>query len=357
VVINNWPNKEDFIYKECKIGETNCVLISPQYVGVKWNADNLIFRSSIWTIHGEPVSLGFKKFFNYGEAPHLVPDPKNLDGVAIEKVDGSLLIVSKFRGQLIIRTRGTIDAKMLDNGNEIGYLKSVYPRAFSNGWIDSEIFSFLYEWTTPDNRIILDYGNAPNIRLVGVVYHLDYSYWDQSRLDAIAEHLGVKRPKTFEFNSLPEMISSVKALKNQEGICFYFDGGQEIKKLKSLDYLAKHSFKESINKNSVIEMFVYLGRPSKESFFSVLERQFDYEIATFALPLLNNLYKAYDRITNFNIENVKFITRLQKISRFDAAFFIRQEYKSGLEQNLAFLMLDNQIPSDIFIRQFLDENM
>ena len=118
------------------IAGEKCFLVCPKDFGVQWNKDNLIFRSSIWNEQGEPVSLSFKKFFNWEEQKELVPFPSSTKNCSlIEKKDGSLLIISKYKNQIIHRTRGTFDASNLENGHEIEFLKQKYPKVFNSDFI------------------------------------------------------------------------------------------------------------------------------------------------------------------------------------------------------------------------------
>ena len=96
-------------------------LVIPRQIGCVWNKQNKIFRSSVWNSKGELISASFQKFVNFGENPEIFPVPISLKNcVVMEKLDGSTLIVSKYKGQYIIRTRGTIDAgRMEKNGFEI----------------------------------------------------------------------------------------------------------------------------------------------------------------------------------------------------------------------------------------------
>ena len=121
------PDPTQFIYRPVTIAGDECVLIIPNHIGVKWTKQNLMFRSSIWKINSEadwtPVSLSFKKFFNWDEQPDLDYTPFSLAANGgcqiLEKCDGSTLIVSKYKGELIIRTRGTADASFMENGHEL----------------------------------------------------------------------------------------------------------------------------------------------------------------------------------------------------------------------------------------------
>ena len=106
-------------------------LVQPQSIGCKWRQDNKFFRSVVVNEDGEIVSMGFSKFTNYGENPEHFPTPDSLKGcVCLEKIDGSLLIVSKYKGNFILRTRGTVDASKLDNCYELEVFKQKNAKFF-----------------------------------------------------------------------------------------------------------------------------------------------------------------------------------------------------------------------------------
>src|SRR3990167_4053465 len=128
----------NFQIKEKKIGGDECVLVNPSNQGCNWDCSNIIYRSSIWRkSDGFPVSLGYKKFFNFGiEHPEIEPFPNSLKNVILEeKLDGSLLIISKYKGELIIRTRGSFDIETLENKAEIYYLLEKYPTIIKDKWL------------------------------------------------------------------------------------------------------------------------------------------------------------------------------------------------------------------------------
>ena len=165
-------NTKEFFTRPCVIAGVPCVLVEPHGVGVvKWDRHNLIYRSSLWTMDGEPVSLSLKKFHNWDEdidkdgnhIPDKIPYPK--------PKDGSLLLISRFRNELIVRTRGTIDAETtLSNGHEIPYLKTKYAKLFQHA-METEGITYCAEWTTPTQKIVLDYGDEPSLTLIGAIKH------------------------------------------------------------------------------------------------------------------------------------------------------------------------------------------
>ncbi len=177
---------ESFMVHQHFVGEHPVLLVQPIHLGSKWTKDNLIFRSSVWDMEGNLVSASWKKFANFGEKPDVFDVPVSLDGTsAMEKIDGSTLIVSKYKGHLITRTRGTVDTSKLDNGYEVDFLKDKYPKVFSDTLLDTH--SLVFEWTSPTNRVVIDYGSEPLLYLTGIICHANYSYVpSQQVLDDLA---------------------------------------------------------------------------------------------------------------------------------------------------------------------------
>jgi hypothetical protein len=258
-------------------------LINPNQNYTDWKKGELIFRSSIWNKNGYLVSAGFKKFFNWDEEKELSKQPNNLIGTtAMEKLDGSLLICSYYEGKFIYRTRGTFDAYQFANSDEIDMFREKYNLDNILKIGCGEESSLLFEWTTPSNKIVIPY-NEPDIRLVGSINHEDYYYATQKELDDIAKLMRLKRPKTYEFSSIENLLS-VKDWVGDEGVCLYYNNDQSIVKIKSLDYLKKHSFKSHLNWERLVDMYLewrYSSKYETDEFFIYLEKLYDFEIRKF----------------------------------------------------------------------------
>ena len=268
-------------------------LVNPKFFP-SWQEKTIYFRSSVWSEDGELVSAGFPKFFNWGEKPDLHPVPKFLSGCdLIEKLDGSLLTVTRYKGEWIVRTRGTVNAaESLDNGFEVEYLMEKYPKVF-NADLDTWEDSLLFEWVTPNNKIIINYGDDPELYLIGRIYHASYYLAKQDELDVLGEFLGVKRPKRYNFNTVEELLQAVEGLKGQEGICVYSKSGQRIHKVKSAWYLALHHMKSDLSSiDKVVNLFFALGKPSYHEFYDFIEKQFDFELAEYCKGSISKIVDA-----------------------------------------------------------------
>lgn len=283
------------------IGGQTVYLVQPQHIGCKWTQANKHLRSSVWDSDGNPVSLSFPKFTNWGENPDNFPVPNSLKNTTVvEKLDGSLLIVSKWNGNLILRTRGTVDATVLDNGYELeNFREKILPTLeffgshHRNGTWD---FSFLFEWVSPVNRIILNYGDQPEWYFVGVVWHKDYSLQLQDKLDDVAHAYGIKRPVTYTFPSVEDLIKNVEQWRGKEGVVIYSHNGQTLHKIKGFEYLKKHRFKSEATLENTLELYFQMGKPSYNDFSTQLQTTFDYECFEMVRGYVSQICDAYKQV-------------------------------------------------------------
>ena len=338
----NFPSTEEFCVRECVIANTCCKLIFPNQIGVKWTEENKVFRSSIWTKKGELVSASWKKFTNLGE--QLEFEPLNIDSDIefIHKIDGSTLIISKFKEKLIVRTRGTHDATILENGDEISFLKQKYNLVFDNVLLDSEKYSIICEWYSPRNIIVEREAEEPTLWLTGIIKHNDYSYLLQKDLDVFASEWGIKRPSRYQFNSLSSMIESVNHWKKGEGIVIYGNNGQVLKKTKSDRYLLLHKIKSQLNStDNLIDFYIEKGMPSFENFSKIIETEFDFEIAVQLKDEIEKICNAGEK-SNKCIDNlIEMVHAIRRVeTRKEQAEMIKRN--CGENSGYAFAILDNK---------------
>lgn len=328
-------------------GET-CWLVQPVHVGAKWTKDNLHFRSSVWNSQGELISASFPKFFNWDEKPDIYPVPKDLGNCDIlDKLDGSTLIISLYKGELIVRTRGTVDATKLDNGHEIEALKKKYPLVFDSKSLQDG-FSYIYEWTSPTNQIVLNYGEEPGIYLTAIIRHGDYSLFKQIALDLVAVGLKVRRPLRYSFASIEDMIKTVDCLKGKEGVCVYYNNDQSIRKVKSAEYLAAHKMKSELGSiDKVIDLWFILNRPSYQEFEQYINSKFDFEIFTLCRGYVSQICDGWKEVEKILQGMESFVAPLKFLSRKEAAEKILQAYGQTNRSGMAFSILsDKELKTD-----------
>jgi len=346
---NQFPPQEEFCVRDCKIAGKDCVLIFPHQIGVKWNNQNKIFRSSIWTVEGELVSAGYKKFTNWGEQPEFEPVNEKGKMNWLQKKDGSLLIVSKYKNQLIVRTRGTVDAETtMENGFEIPFLKEKYPKVFDNELLNTESYSILCEWYSPNNVIVEREADEPALWLLGIVRHADYGYRDQDTVDLFAKDWEVPRPERHDFNTVEEMVSSVKEWKRGEGIVLYANNDQVLKKAKADRYLYIHRIKSKLNsEDNFIEYYISSGMPKYEDFYSLIEKEFDWELAESYRGQISKLCDAGKEVNRIINHMKEFVKELQHLStRKEQALLIVSAYGQTNRASFVFSLLDGKELTD-----------
>ena len=343
-------NRDQFMCHTHLIGNEQVYLVQPIHIGAVWDGINDIFRSSVWDMNGNLISASFKKFVNWGEKPHIYPVPTNLAGAKLmEKVDGSTLIFSRWKGHTIIRTRGTVDARKQENGHEIDVLCQKYSKFIE--WLESSDScdaSVIFEWTSPTNQIVINYGFEPDMVLTAIVQHADYSYEPQQALDSFAKTWGLRRPQTYSYDSIEEMKSSVEAFKGVEGVCVYFHDDQKILKVKGSDYLYKHRAKSDIGSlEKVVDLYFNqfndIGHlPSYQEFFSHLSAIFDYEIAEMARGHASNIADAAKEIVTIEKSMQEKALSMSNLPRKSQAEIVLQAYGKTNRAAFVFQLLDGK---------------
>jgi hypothetical protein len=348
----NLPDATQFNIKEVVVQGDECLLITPTDMGTKWDDSNAHFRSCLLRKNDHKViSLGFKKFVNFGERPEFQPWDNDWKFTAFHKLDGSLLIVSKYNGKHIIRTRGTTDARQMANGHEIDVLIKKYPLAFDNAFLNAETASFLFEWTTPTNIICLREHNEPTLTLVGAIRHSDYEYLDPDTLDFVGGHIKVARPERFQFNSIHDCLADVKMWRGKEGVVTISPDGQTLKKIKGDEYCQLHKLATGIKTiNQVLDVFLASPKfTTVEDFYKYVETTLDYEIAEKIKDDMVPIVEAYNNYLK-KVERVKNVVNLVKgiETRKEQAQIIQQDLHNW-QHGHAFTLLDNRELSDKMI--------
>jgi hypothetical protein len=279
----NEIDAEQFMIHPHVVDGQTLFLVQPQHIGAKFTQANKHFRSSVWDADGNLVSAGFPKFTNWGENPEHFPVPESLkDTQVVEKIDGSLLIVSMWNGKLMLRTRGTVDATKLDNGHELALFLQKHGKEVEyllTGYPSGPSYSLLFEWVSPNQRIILNYGDEPDWFLVGCVNHDNYLLTRQADLDYMANEYGFKRPPSYTFPDITALLAHVEKWKGKEGVVIYSNDGQSQHKAKGLWYLALHRMKEALASfDKVVDVWYEQGEPSYAEFEDSITMQFDYEL-------------------------------------------------------------------------------
>lgn len=343
-------NRENFRVDPHVIGGKQVWLVQPVHIGAKWSKDTLVFRSSVWDDNGELVSASFPKFFNWSEQPDISPVPTSLKNTTVvEKIDGSTLCVSKWDGEIILRTRGTVDATKLDNGHELEIFKYKYlPRIDVTGLPSTWEVSYLFEWVSPQNKIILNYGDEPEWYLVGIVSHKEYSLDPQWNLDLLAKQIGCPRPPSYSFPSIEDLMKNVEQWKGKEGVVVYSKNDQVLHKIKAFSYLAKHRFKSEATLENTLDLYFQMGKPSYSDFSIQLQTTFDYECFEMVRGYVSQICDAYKQVQQIVNGFEAFVNNTLKplSNRKAQAEKVLASYAATNRASMIFALLDGKPLSD-----------
>lgn len=210
---------------------------------------------------GSVLSRPLHKFRNVGETPELQPDKIDfsLPHVVMDKLDGSMIhaaIVGGDNGkpEVVFMTRmGQTDVarkaeRHLTRGRE----------ATLRG-IDALGLTPIFEWTAPENRIVVRYEESA-LTLLAVRMKVDGRYADREFLDTIASALEV--PLVTHHNpshtNAADFLAYARAIQGAEGFVVRFDSGLWVK-AKGDDYVLKHKAKDSILQEKNILALVLNG--------------------------------------------------------------------------------------------------
>lgn len=296
------------------------VLVTPRENYTIWKKEELILRSSIWKIDGdflELISTGYPKFFNLGEQTDVVDIDPSAPFEAVEKEDGSLLIVSfSGEGELIcVRTRGTWDA--FDPSLGFVGLQSVrdmidanidFMREFSSE--SKSGTSFLFEWNSTENRIVIKH-DADHFILTGIIDHHEFVDHPTEYVSEMVTNY-MSGPvyavhNVASYKNLKALIEYARAFDDREGIVIR--QGDNRFKVKSEWYIEEHSARQSVGNKPQFVFKVWaecdkidLDTTTEESLFEMMEEAFDYEVAT---AMAESYPVIIDTINQFNAEVVE----------------------------------------------------
>ena len=320
-------------------------LIQPKNIGTKWTQDNKHMRSVVVNYEGEVISASFPKFTNYGENHEHFPVPNSLKHcTVVEKLDGSTLIVSKYNGQYILRTRGTVDASTMANGFELELFKStILSKLQDNN--DTWNYSIIWEWLSPINKIVLSYGDEPMWKLIGFIDHTDYSLATQDVLDDMAKKYDLLRPEIYTFNDITDMLQIVDKWQDREGVCLYSKNGQTIHKIKASKYLLLHHLKSELSSlEKVLDVWLEQGMTDYNTFYNYIVTTFDFELAEQIKGMISRIVDGKKEVNKIVDGMNSFVNNRLRLlpTRKEQAQLVISSYGETNRAAFVFKILDNR---------------
>lgn len=201
-----------------------------------WNNATLQCRGLILDDYGNTVALPWKKFFNYGERAVEIGshDPVEI----VDKMDGSLGIGYPTPDGWAVATRGSFTSDQAIWATN--YLRKM-PKWT---WIPNEGYTPLWEIIYPENRIIVDYGNAKALVLLGAVDNEWGLYYGPKEAAGLLCWEGETATVMVNTTIASYMSSPNCHRDNAEGVVVR--SGTRMVKIKQQDYVAAHAVDEHV---------------------------------------------------------------------------------------------------------------
>ena len=208
--------------------------------GRAWDAVTLLARGLILDADARAVvATPFPKFFNVGEAG-TVPD---LPFEALEKLDGSLIILFHHKGVWRCATKGSLVSDQA---------------AWAAQWVAGHDLASLDPGTTylaeaiyPANRIVVRYAETGLFLLGG--YRADGSELDYAALQAVGAGVGWPVTRRRAFGAVSELLALAKTLPTtEEGFVIRFANGLRLK-VKGDEYCRVHRLVSGLSPLSMWE--------------------------------------------------------------------------------------------------------
>lgn len=200
-------------------------------------------RGLIFDHNGNLIARRYHKFKNVGEAEETLTTAIdwNQPHRILEKLDGSMVSPFMVHGQMRWATKmGITDVAMLaethvsKNPQYVEFSR----QTINDGWTP------IFEWCSRQSRIVIDY---PEDQLIlTAVRHLNTGeYLDYNSMLVLGRFW--KIPVVVAHDITEDLIRTVAAWKDSEGVVVRFDDGHMVK-IKAEQYVLQHRSKEAITR-------------------------------------------------------------------------------------------------------------
>lgn len=187
-----------------------------------------------------------KKFFNLFENPFTEDIKDDQVGLAFKKEDGSLISSFIDKGELFLKSKGSLFSQQVLDSQKWLYDERRKPLLGCLKWYAENGITINMEWVSPDNRVVLTY-EEPRLIILNARHNITGEYIDLEDLvkdQTINQYMVDNHP----FETINELIEEVQELKDQEGYVVYNSKGAEpVFKIKCPWYVHLHSVKSSVS--------------------------------------------------------------------------------------------------------------
>lgn len=212
-------------------------------------------RGHVFDKNGKLVSAPFEKFFNYRENEYTQPEKiKNLKIKKIyNKVDGSLITPVLVKDSVYWKSKKSFYSDVVTYVNKSNFDNY---KEFSKILLENDITP-IFEFTCPENRVVIDYGQKPQLTLLALRDNVALQYYDLENFDVLIKKFNIKVVEEIKFDkenlTIDELENDLKTKEDIEGYVLVLENGMRVK-LKTPWYLRLHKLMTVIRERDIAEM-------------------------------------------------------------------------------------------------------
>jgi T4 RnlA family RNA ligase len=276
------------------------------------------------------------KFFNVDEnEDNQLTDLKKLKIKNVtEKRDGSLVMPIILNNTIRFKTMKSIK-------NEITSKCQLFYKDDSNykSFIDDHInkYSILFEYTSPYNKIVLEYSKE-ELRLISMVDRNTFEIMDYDKVKGIANNYNIPLVASIEVDNIDDLLEMKSKRYNIEGWVITFENNK-IVKLKTTWYASLHSGFSFIN-ISKVRLHLTVKNILDNTIDDVIPLIEDEERKLYIINLKDKIEKHYEHLVSIiekqyidygNYKNIKeYIVHIRSLDKDDD----RKKYLSILLESI-----------------------
>lgn len=207
---------------------------------------------------GSVLARPLHKFKNIGESPEVAPAALDFTQphTITEKLDGSMIHSAMIDGEVVFMTRMgrtehalTAERHLTPAVRKACLLLSDGPRPATP----------TFEWTAPDNRIVVNYAES-DLTLLAIRCNKTGYYYGRNTVEDWAADMQIPHARRFDpqHSNAADFLAYVRDLKGMEGFVVRFADGTWVK-AKAEDYVLKHRAKDSVTQEKNILRLVLNG--------------------------------------------------------------------------------------------------
>ena len=209
-----------------------------------WDDITLQCRGLVLDSEYNIIARPFKKFFNLGEANITIDNLPKGPYVIIEKMDGSLFLVFKYKNEIVYASRGSFESEQALKGRWLCENKFdwILPKIQNNN-------TYIFEVIYPENETqVVDYGTLETIVGLGIIHN------DVNRCYVFTDDWQIPTPAFIE-KELSEILEDKNSeWKNKEGFVIWWPVTNERVKIKYDSFTRLHRLKSNLTEKHIWEI-------------------------------------------------------------------------------------------------------